>query len=278
MSTGRLISVALVVVLCALMTSGSAGGQQSDDDCCRAAQTPGGAVSSHSVTSWAAALAGGGVQRPGGASGPACTQWASATGINPVSVTDVSSFRVDPDGVTAELYFRDCGTIRQLVWVRRETPRSLSRLALSDLRSTALVLPEVQMSPPDRGIVNLETWLAVTSPGPIEATAAIPGLSVTATAVIESTTFDFGNGDHVTCDGAGVPWTDDLDPEAAAPCGYTYRARNEHGSPFRVTVTMTWRASWRATSGATGGLGTIESAPTTIEYPVHEIQTIGVAG
>jgi hypothetical protein len=270
--------ILVVVVLCALVPGRSAHGQQGEDGCCRDADDVGGQLSGHSITSWAAGVPGGGVRRPGGSSGPPCSQWASATGINPVSVTDVSSFRVDPDGVTAELYFRDCGSVRQLVWVRRETPHSLSRLALSDLQSKALVLPDVQLSPPDRGIVNLETWLAVTDPGTIVATAAIPGLSVTAMAVIESTTWDFGNGDHVTCAGTGVAWTDDVAPDASAPCGYTYRARNRNGSAFVVSVTITWRGSWRATSGATGDLGTIESAPRTIEYPVHEIQTIGVAG
>ena len=271
----------------ASMTAVSAHGQAAETgrttsgvapECCGTAseEETGGTLSSTSITTWAAAVAGGGVQRPGGSSGPPCTRWASATSINPVSATDVSSFRIDPDGVTAELHVRDCGSVRQLVWVRRETPLSLSRIALSDLRSRALVTPEATLSPPHRGIVNLETWLAVADPGPITVTAEVPGLSVTATAEIETTTWDMGNGDTVVCDGVGTPWTDGTDPSTPAPCGYTYTARSTE--PLQVTATLTWRASWQASDGTTGDLGTVDSAAFATAYPVHEIQTIGVAG
>jgi hypothetical protein len=266
------------VAVCALGTPAfdaqPARAATGEPPCCAVAY--GGAATSTSISTWAAGLSGGGVQRPGGRAGPACTRWASATSINPASATDVSSFRVDPDGVAAELHFRDCGPVRQLVWIRRETPQSLSRIALSDLRSRALVTPEATLSPPHRGIVNLETWLAVADPGPITVSAAIPDLSVTATAEIESTTWDMGNGDTVTCESVGVPWSDGTDASTPAPCGYSYTAGS--GGPLDVTATVTWRASWRASDGTTGDLGTVQSAAFVTAYPVHEIETIGVAG
>jgi hypothetical protein len=274
----RLTSLALAtIVSCgSVIAVGPGRLHGSIDDCCRTGDEVGGTLTHDAISTWAAGIAGGGVRRPGGASGPPCSRWAPATGINPVSPTDVSSFRVDPDGVTAELYFRDCGTVRQLVWVRRETARSLSRLALSDLRSTALVVPAVTMSPPDRGIVNLETWLAVTDPGAISVTAAIPDLSVTATARVESTTWDMGNGDLVVCEGVGAPWTTGTDADEPAPCGYTYTSAPT--APLRVTATLTWRASWVASNGATGDLGTVTSAITELTYPVVEIVTVGERG
>ncbi|WP_231106574.1 hypothetical protein, partial [Streptobacillus moniliformis] len=44
----------------------------------------------------------------------------------------------------------------------------------------------------------------------------------TVTARYESTTWEFGNGDSLTCPGLGTPIVD-LETADAGPCGYTYR-------------------------------------------------------
>jgi hypothetical protein len=235
------------------------------------------------ISSWVIGVAGGGVRAPGGV---VCTGWRHAAEINiQDGAIDVSTVGVDPDGVHRNLYFRDCGPVRQLVWVRDENPATLAAIALSDLQRRLIVAPVPDLSPPTIGYVNVETWLATNDPGPQTATATIPGLSVTATATIASTTWTTGDdGDNIVCDGVGVAWTPGTPGTAddeAAPCGHTYTAHGDavyDSDPFTITVAHTWHVTWQASNGATGDLGTITGPTTTITYEVREIQTIGIQG
>src|SRR5690606_20400629 len=139
--------------------------------CCRGGQAPapsppsgvGGGGSGGdrpAVSSWVRGAPGGGVQRPAGASRP-CSRWEPAANISPdPQPTDVATFALHSDGVVALLYYRDCDGIRQWVWIRQEPPEVLAEDALGALASQLLVAPEPVLSPADRGIVNLETWLA----------------------------------------------------------------------------------------------------------------------
>lgn len=231
------------------------------------------------ISSWAVGVPGGGVRAPAGV---VCTGWRPAAEINiQDGAIDVSTVGVDPDGVHRNLYFRDCGTVRQLVWVRDEDPTTLAAIALSDLQRRLITAPVPELSPPGIGYVNLETWLATTDPGPLAATAAIPGLSVTATATVDSTEWTTGDGDTITCDGVGVAWTPGTPDDEPAPCGHTYTT---HGAPalgstpFTISVAHTWHVTWQATTGESGDLGTIAGPTTTISYEVREIQTIGIQG
>jgi hypothetical protein len=164
-------------------------------------------------------------------------------------------------------------------------------LALSDLQHRLIEAPVPELSPSTVGYVNLETWLATDDPGALSVTATIPGLSVTATATVVSTTWTTGDtsdgtsddtsDDTVVCDGVGVAWTPSTPDDEPAPCGHTYSA---HGSavlgsePFTITVTHNWHVTWQASTGESGDLGTINGPTTTITYEVREIQTIGIQG
>lgn len=233
------------------------------------------------VTAWVIGAPGGGVRPPSG-TGVVCTSWAPAAGITPdAQWSDVGGFKIDPDGVVAVLYYRDCGAVRQVVWVRQEPPEVIARVALADIQSRLLQQPEVRLSPPGRGIVNLESWLSVVDPGAQSATAEIPGRSVTVTATVASSRWvlDDGNGAPVTlrCDGVGVAWTP-ADGERPAPCGHEWRWRSPDGSSPTVSVSITWDVSWVASNGMTGTLESIESAPAVVPYRIDEIQTIGTRG
>lgn len=236
---------------------------------------------SAAVTSWVIGTPGGGVRPPSG-SGVTCTAWLPAASIDPTTQpSDAGGFKVDPDGVVAVLYFRDCGDIRQVVWVRQEPPAVIARVALRDIQTRLLAQPEVALSPPDRGIVNLETWLSAVDAGPHSARASIPGRSVTVTAQVASTrwTLDDGTGEPVTitCDGVGSPWTP-ADGERPAPCGHTWQARSPQGSSPTVSAWLVWDVTWAASNGTTGALEQIESAPAVVPYRIDEIQTIGTRG
>jgi hypothetical protein len=234
--------------------------------------------STANVSSWVIGVPGGWLQAPSSAS--TCTGWSAAANLSPdVQQSDFGTVRVDPDGVVAILYFRDCGEpiVRQFVWIRQETPESLANAALADMRSRLLRQPQARLSPPTRGVVNLETWLAAVNSGPVSVTASIPGLSSTATAVISSTTFEMGNGDTVVCPGVGFAWTQ-AQGQRPAPCGYTYRRADQPGSTTRVGLRVTWSVTFSASNGRTGRLPSVTSARQLIEYPVTEIQTIGTDG
>ena len=74
------------------------------------------------------------------------------------------------------------------------------------VRDIAVPVPELSPGP---GYINLGMWMAVEDPGPNSVSAsASPTTWVTVTAVLSETTFDMGNGDVVTCVGAGDPIPD----------------------------------------------------------------------
>ena len=268
------------------LDSAPANAQASGDDTCcgGGALAPGAGIGDDggraSVYSWAVGVLGGGVRAP---AGKTCTPWRHAADISAeLGVADIGTVGVDPDGVRRNMYYRDCEGERQHVWVRDEPPETLAAITLEDLEHRLIVAPTPELSPPTVGYVNLETWLATTDPGPLTATASIPGLSVTATGTVESTTWTTGDGDdEITCDGVGVAWTPGTPSDREAPCGHTYTA---HGSPlldsepFTITVTQTWHVTWQASNGESGDLGTIAGPAATITYEVREIQTIGVQG
>lgn len=262
---------------------------EADERCCRGGHLDGGGSQGGSaeggeqaaVTGWVIGAPGGGVRPPSG-SGVTCTSWAPAANITPdAQWVDAGGYKIDPDGVVAVLYYRDCADVRQVVWVRQEPPEVIARVALRDIQSRLLRQPEVVLSPPGRGIVNLETWLSVVDAGPQSARASIPGRSVTVTARVASTRWvlDDGTGSPVTvtCTGVGVPWTT-ADGERRAPCGHSWRLPSPDGSSPTTSAWIVWDVTWVASNGMTGTLDPVESAPAVVPYRIDEIQTIGTRG
>jgi hypothetical protein len=134
---------------------------------------------------------------------------------------------------------------------------------------------DVNPAPERGGIVNLGMWLAVEDPGPISVTARVGDVYATVTAMVASTRFDLGNGDVVECAGVGTPIVDPSVVEQG-PCGYTHERTSPAGVPYRLTATITWAVSFQTSSGS-GSLDPLTTT-STVDYPVGEIQTIGVAG
>ncbi|MBI2709108.1 MAG: hypothetical protein HYX34_05365 [Actinobacteria bacterium] len=154
-------------------------------------------------------------------------------------------------------------------------PARLAELAKKSLRVPA---PGVGVAPRPRGLVNVAMWLWVDGFVPLSATASVPGVSATLTAVPARVHWDMGNGDTVTCAGPGkrFDFAAGVSVESArSGCSYTYRADSggEPGKAFTVTATVTWRLTWASNVGAAGDLGEV-SASSTLTYPVDEIQTL----
>lgn len=137
--------------------------------------------------------------------------------------------------------------------------------------------PEAVLSPSARGVVNLGMWLAVEPQDAVIIRAEAGSSWAEVRATQKATTFDFGNGDTVTCDGLGSPIPEsEKDTLDEGPCGYTYRSAND-GEPYTITITSTWAITWELSDGRTGTRPDV-TLTTTFEYPVVEIQTVGTNG
>jgi len=158
------------------------------------------------------------------------------------------------------------------------TPEMLAQRAYQFL---PLPAPIIRTNPPPtrEQLVNLPTllWVDQATWGARTATASVPGLAVTLTAVPVTVTWRMGDGGVVVCHGPGAPF----DPSAGrqgqpGACSYTYW-RASAGAPagrFTVTATTTWRITWTATGAA--GAGTLPplSRSSQTALRVAEVQAI----
>jgi hypothetical protein len=139
--------------------------------------------------------------------------------------------------------------------------------------------PVPAMSPATQGVVNLGMWLAVRDQGVVSARASASSTTWAETsATLRETVFDFGNGDAITCAGAGDPIPESAinSVEQSPVCGYTFTGTNG-GEPFVVTVTSRWSVVSTTSSGLTVAQPDLVLS-TSFDYPVVEVQTVGVSG
>lgn len=184
-------------------------------------------------------------------------------------------FQTTINGVSVDGYIVDCpGLLHQFRWVDPNvTARDLIPAVLAVADET-IGPPLADVNPPVtvRGVVNLGMWLAVTEASyvPIAAVAG-PADWIVATPTVGTTTFDFGNGDAVTCAGFGTPVTD-LDTIDEGPCGYTYR----RPGTYTLTVSTVWRLPYTSSDGP-GEIAPL-TRTSTFHYVVGEIITVGTDG
>ena len=201
----------------------------------------------------------------------------TASGYTFSTTPDRGVVRTFPDGRTEQVFARSCPDgVDGFTWVDTSiTVQDVIDDAVDRARQ-AVPAPSLDMSPtPDAGgIVNLGLWLALAGQDPVTVRAEAGALWAEATATLVSTSWDMGNGDTVTCEGAGTPIVD-TDTQDEGPCGYTYRSSSPDYAPYRMTVTATWAVSYRS-SGGSGAAGTVNRA-SSVDYDVDEIQTIGIS-
>ncbi|MFB9320102.1 hypothetical protein [Cryptosporangium minutisporangium] len=126
-------------------------------------------------------------------------------------------------------------------------------------------------------LVGLPVWLWVPQQwwAARSASASVPGLTVTATAVPDRIVWQTGDGNQVVCRGPGTPWRPGMDAAKPSPtCGHTYRSPSsaQPGGKFRVVATVVWRVTWAGggQSGTEPALGT----STTTTLRVGESQAL----
>ena len=146
------------------------------------------------------------------------------------------------------------------------------------LNSFTVPEPQVVRAPPGPSFVNFKTWLAVANWSNQSASASAGGLTSTVTAVPQRVTWEMGPpGAIVVCNGPGERYDPSVPDEwQDTDCGYTYlRSSAGVGSnnAYTARATVTYRATWSATDGTGGVIGTV-SRSTTFSVQVAEIQAL----
>jgi hypothetical protein len=120
--------------------------------------------------------------------------------------------------------------------------------------------------------VGYPIWLWTDKPTTLEATATHDGLTMTLTAERTSTSFDLGDGHHLTCTRTTeYPARPDRYGTPSPACGYTYQKRSRPGHDYTVTATTHWQITW-TTAGRTGTLTTTHTGRRTL--PIGELQAL----
>jgi len=105
-------------------------------------------------------------------------------------------------------------------------------------------------------------------------------LTVSVQAIPQRLIVDTGDGTTITCEGAPPAFVQGMDPTTFQGCAYVYRdssAMAANGETFPVTVTIEWSASWSASDGQGGSLGTRRTTSEVRQLPVAESQAIVIA-
>jgi hypothetical protein len=148
-------------------------------------------------------------------------------------------------------------------------PVTLAYEAIAKMR---LAAPLIRTAPGrgEIGIVNMPVWLWVVTTeetwGPIERSASVPGLTVTATARVKAVNWSLGDGTTIRCDGPGTPYTKEMGARNSPTCGHTY-TRTSHEEPncrYPVTAVAQWQITWRSTLGDVGDISTTRRAATQV--------------
>lgn len=158
------------------------------------------------------------------------------------------------------------------------TPEILAQRAY---RFLPLPAPMIHTNPPPTGeqLVNLPTllWADRATWGARRATASVPGLAVTVTAMPTTITWRMGDGGVVVCHGPGAPFNPRaVRQDQAGACSYSYRRASAGAlaGRFAVTATTTWRITWTASGGAGGGTLPPLSRSSQTALRVAEVQAI----
>jgi hypothetical protein len=115
----------------------------------------------------------------------------------------------------------------------------------------------------------------------VTATASLAGLSLTVTVEPELLVVTTGDGATLQCPGAPPAFPSGADPSAFGGCGHVYEhssATAPNGRTFPVTVAIVWHATWQASNGESGDLGSLTTTSAVRELPVAEVQAVVVDG
>lgn len=144
-----------------------------------------------------------------------------------------------------------------------EVPTDPVTLIQESMDAFELSPPRIATSPGSDSLVlvNTPVWLWVESEDweAAEASAEVPGWSLTVTATPVSTVWTLGDGTEIRCAGPGTPFDPaEHDPSSASPdCGhvYTLPSETEPGGTYTVGVEVGWDVGWEFSEGEEGEEG-----------------------
>ncbi|MEU8419775.1 hypothetical protein AB0C15_02715 [Micromonospora sp. NPDC048835] len=155
-------------------------------------------------------------------------------------------------------------------------PEELARRALASitLRPAPLgVAPRKRIGP---GLVGLPVWMwSADEPayfGPINADETDRGLTVEITAEVTRIVWDMGNGDTVTCSGAGTEYKPkgDRAGSTSPTCGYD--KGYQKAGDYQVTATTYWTVTWRG--GGESGEILVTRNSGIVPIRINELQVV----
>ncbi|MFJ9708609.1 hypothetical protein [Streptomyces sp. NPDC101234] len=197
---------------------------------------------------------------------------------------------VAPDGINSIENTARCSKL--MFWVPAgqvpDDPDAPTPETLADYAYNRIKVPttSVELKPAARSTVNLPTWAWLDKGRfqEVKVRAELPGTGLWAETTAEPVALhlDPGTSDAETFPASGDctigndgsigaeyrPGDGDEDP----PCGVRY-LRATHGTPYRLTASVTWRISWRGSDGSGGDLPDGVFGETQ-EITVQEIQSV----
>ena len=166
------------------------------------------------------------------------------------------------------------------------TPAELAQQALAKIHRTAAT---IRTAPSAKGtrtaLVGSPIWMWIRQTGtdyaskgkPLSATAAVPGLSVTADVYVTAVDWNMGDGGAArTCTLPGTAYRPSDGSATSPDCGYSY-PKPSIGQPderYAITATVHWFVRWRSSNGVRGTivLDPIATPATTLR--VSELQVL----
>jgi len=198
-----------------------------------------------------------------------------------------------PDAINAQtgtLVYANTGFIFAAKGAVPAAPPNPAVLAAQVERQLNLPVPTVGMDPdPYTGydsnkhnmpytLVNVYTWFWDKAGfAPLSKTAALNGVSATATATPTTLRFDPGDGSgSVTCTGPGREWrkSDGFNAPSGGGCGFMYRRVTAGDVPIKATLTVSWTVSWTGSTGAAGTLPPLSTTTTTPAFLVEQVEVV----
>ena len=139
------------------------------------------------------------------------------------------------------------------------SPAQVAQAAVDSMNLHSITIGIVpEPGPGSVGIVGMPVWMWAANPGPdttgpVTASASSGGITVTATARINTITWDMGDGHTVVCHGGGTRYNASYGRAQSPDCGHVYTTSSSGGPGdlFTVTATSDWVITW-AGAGQTG--------------------------
>lgn len=164
------------------------------------------------------------------------------------------------------------------------TPREVAQLAMDQMNLRAIDIGVAPEPGPDSiGLVGMPVWMWASSPdadtyGPATASASAGGITVTATARVDTITWDMGDGNEVVCGSAGTPYEPTYGQQESPDCGHTYEKSSslEASGKYTVTAASNWVVAW-AGAGQSGTIR-LNDLQRSVEVAIGEAQVLVDSG